>query len=117
MGALRVRTTCSLGAAYRTQIPQLYGVLVYHVSELGFLASTLGQTLRVRTAMAQRQLDRQRRAHAYGSYLGEWLLADPDRVPCIHNACEYHSVCAKPMTVASATHSMRVYIYKLVQAR
>jgi hypothetical protein len=56
MGALCVRRTPSLGAAYRTQIPQLNGVLVYHAPELGFLAPALGHTLRVRTAMAQSQL-------------------------------------------------------------
>jgi hypothetical protein len=117
MGALCVRKTSSLGASYRTQIPQLYGVLVYHASELGFLAPALGQTLRVRTAMAQGQLDRQRRAHAYGSYSCEWLLADADWVPCIHNAWKYHSVCAKRMTVASVTHSMCVSIYMLVQTK
>jgi hypothetical protein len=117
MGALRVRTTYSLGAAHYTQIPQLYGVLVYHAPELGLLAPARGQTPRSRTAMAQDQLDRQRRGHAYQSYLGEWLLADIDRVLCIRNTCQYHSTCAKPMTVTSINHSMRVCIDKLVKAR
>jgi hypothetical protein len=75
----------SLGAADRTQIPQLYGMLVYHAPELGFLAPARGQRLRVRTAMAQGQLDRQRRGHAYQSYLGEWLLGDLDRVLRVRN--------------------------------
>jgi hypothetical protein len=87
--------------AYRTQISQLNGVLVYHAPELGFLASARGQTPRTRTAMAQGQLDRQRHGYAYISYPCEWVLADPDRVPCIRNACQYHSVRAKPMTVES----------------
>jgi hypothetical protein len=53
--------------------------------ELGFLALARDQAPRAPIAMAQGQLDRsrQRRAHAYGSYSCEWLLADPDRVPCI----------------------------------
>jgi hypothetical protein len=117
MGALCVRTTSSLGAAYRTQIPQMYSVLVYHAPELGFLAPARGQTLRSRTAMAPGQLDRQRRGHAYGSYLGEWLLADLDGVLCIRNTCQCHSTCAKPMTVTSINHSMRVCIDKLVKSR
>jgi hypothetical protein len=70
MGALRVRETSSLGATYCTQIPQMYGVLVYHAPELGFLAPARGQTPRAPTAMAQGQLDtgRQRHRYAYGSY-------------------------------------------------
>jgi hypothetical protein len=52
IGALRVRTTSSLGAAYHTQILQLHGVLVYLALELGFPAPTRGQTPRARTAMA-----------------------------------------------------------------
>jgi hypothetical protein len=110
MSALRVRSASSLGAVYRTQISQLYGVLVYHAPELGFLAPARGDTPRARTAMAQGQLDRQEHGYAYRSYPCEWLLADPDRMPCIHDACEYHSVPAKPMTVASVTHSTRVPI-------
>jgi hypothetical protein len=57
MGALRVRTTSSPGAADRTHIPQLYGVLTYHSPGLGFLAPARGHTPRARTAMAQDQLD------------------------------------------------------------
>jgi hypothetical protein len=117
MGALRVRTASSLGAAYRTQISQMYGVLVYHTPELDLLTPARGQTSCARTAMAQCQLDRQRHGYAYGSYSCEWLLADPDQVPCIDNACKYHSVSAKPMTVASVAHSMRVSIWKLVKAK
>jgi hypothetical protein len=59
MGALRVCTTSSLGAAYRTQITQLYGVLVYYAPELGFLTPARGLTPRARNAMAQGQFDRQ----------------------------------------------------------
>jgi hypothetical protein len=46
-----VRTAYSLGTAHHTQIPQLYGVLVYHAPELGLLAPARGQTPRTRTAI------------------------------------------------------------------
>jgi hypothetical protein len=57
MGALRVRTTSSLGAAYRTQILQLYGMLVYHAGARLSRCSACrrAQDARTRTTSSHRQ--------------------------------------------------------------
>jgi hypothetical protein len=73
MGALHVRTTSSLGAHGSRRCTACSSI----TRRSSAFSLQLDAKHRARTAMAQQQLDRQRRTHTFGLYSRKWLFSHP----------------------------------------